>query len=303
VEQLDKITEGATGNKEPLTNLLRQCLVLAHTVKNEKLAAWTQNELNGYDNIDALPSYRKLKIIARGFFVGAFNSQLNDQPLPPGILKKEHRDWARVANLTQPIAAYEDYNKHSGAQIPWPPGITALYQTNFFEGMVLNRAWQEIPSSAFASLLDTVRKRILSLALELKDQLGDVSGQTNQLEPAKVDSSVVYHIYGGNNVIAATAQSIQQAGRDVITTGDIGSLKKALGDFGVEAGDITEIVDALKADGDGARLSLGQKTVGAIKAVAGKLVSAGKSITASAATSIITQMVLQFLGSGSTTAV
>ena len=228
--------------------------------------------------------------------MGSFNSQVRDQPLPPGILKEEHRDWARIANLTQPIAAYVGHDKGDTAQIAWPPGLTALYQTKFFKDLVLNRAWQEIPSSAFASLLDTVRNRILSLALELKDQLGDVSDQAARLEPAKVDSSVVYHIYGGNNVIAATAQSLQQAGRDVIVAGDVTSPTKALIDFGVESGDVEHIVRALKDDGDGARSSLGHKTIGVIRAVAGKLVSAGKSVTASAVSSIITQMVLTYLG-------
>jgi hypothetical protein len=83
-------------------------------------------------------------------------------------MDQEHRDWARVANLTQPIAAHEGYdNKEGRVQISWPPSIVARYQTKFFpdQEMVLNRAWQEIPKSAIAGLLDTVRNRILSLAL------------------------------------------------------------------------------------------------------------------------------------------
>jgi hypothetical protein len=300
MQLLDQIVDGATGNTEPPSNLLRKCLVLASVLKNETLKAWAHNELYGYDNPDLLPPYRKLNIIAQGLFLGSFGRQLRDQPLTPGVMDQEHRDWARVANLTQPIAAYEGYdNKEGRVQISWPPSIVARYQTKFFQEMVLNRAWQEIPTSAIAGLLDTVRNRILSLALELREQLGTVDDKAEKLEPVGVDRSIVYHIYGGNNVIAANAATIQQAGRDLITAGDTAALIKALGNFGVTDDDAKKIIHSLAEDGDSeASPSLGQKTIGVIKTVAGKVASAGKNISVSVATSVITQMVLQYLGSG-----
>jgi hypothetical protein len=279
MQLLDQIIDGATGNTEPLSNLLRKCLVLSSTLKNEKLKAWAQNELNGYDERETLPPYRIIKIIARGVFVGPFGSQLNNQPLPPGILETEHRDWARITNLTQPIAAYEGYDLKEGSlEVAWPPTLTALYQQKFYPDLVLNRAWQEIPISAIKALLDTVRNRILGFALELKEQLGTVDDKTESLEAAKVDRSVVNIIYGGNNIIASTAATIQQAGRDIIAVGDITALIKALGNLGVEKADAEEIVRALTEDGSEGKSSLGQKTIGAIKTIAGKLASAGKTL-------------------------
>jgi hypothetical protein len=269
-------------------------------LKNEKLKAWAHNELNGYDDPGTLPPYRTIRIIAHGLFLGSFGSQLSNQPLPPGIMQEKHRDWARIANLTQPLVAYEGYdNKDGSVQIPWPPSLTALYQTKFYPDLVLNRAWQEIPPSAIAGLLDTVRNRILSFALELKEQLGTVDDETERLETATVDSSIVYNIYGGNNVIAATAATIQQAGRNLIAIGDTAALIKALSGLGVVQHDAEQIVQALIEDGTQGNPSLGQKTIGLIKTVAAKLASAGKTITVSAATSIITQMVLQYLGGNS----
>jgi hypothetical protein len=114
MQLLDQIIDGATGNIEPLSNLLRKCLVLASVLKNEKLKAWAHNELNGYDNPDTLPPYRTVRIIAQGLFLGSFGRLIDDQPLPPGAMKEEHRDWARMANLTQPIAAYDGFDKKEG---------------------------------------------------------------------------------------------------------------------------------------------------------------------------------------------
>jgi hypothetical protein len=70
MELLDEIIGGATDSTEPISNLLRRCLVLAHQLKNEKLKAWAESELNGYNDVDLLPDYRVARIVARGFFVG-----------------------------------------------------------------------------------------------------------------------------------------------------------------------------------------------------------------------------------------
>jgi AbiTii len=302
MQLLDQIVDGATGNTKPLANLLRRCLVLSSTLKNEKLKAWAHNELNGYDEPDTLPPYRKIRIIAHGTFLGSFGRQLNDQPLPPGVMKDEHRDWATIANLSQPIAAYEGYDDKRGrVQIPWPASLIVLYQNKFFphQELILNRAWQEIPISSIAALLDTVRNRILGFALELREQLGTAGDKAESLEAAKVDRSVVNIIYGGNNVIASTAATIQQAGRDLISEGDTPALMKALADLGMAQEDAEKIIHALTEDGSQEKPSLGQRTLGAIKTAAGKLVSSGKEITVSTATSIITHMVIQYLGGSS----
>ena len=45
---LDDIIELATDDKQPITVLLRKCLILASQLKNERLKAWANKELNGY---------------------------------------------------------------------------------------------------------------------------------------------------------------------------------------------------------------------------------------------------------------
>ncbi len=65
-------------------------------------------------------------------------------------------------------------------------------------GLQLVDAWQEIPRSAFTQLLDTVRNRALSLALELKDEVGDDEMALKQLSQTsidKVEQTVVQQIF------------------------------------------------------------------------------------------------------------
>jgi hypothetical protein len=45
---LDEIIDLAVDSKQPVTALLRKCIVLAHQLKNERLRKWANEELNGY---------------------------------------------------------------------------------------------------------------------------------------------------------------------------------------------------------------------------------------------------------------
>ena len=145
---LQELIRTATRQNSSISDVLRQCLVLAYELDNEALKAWLDGELNGYNNWDDVPNYRRINITAKGFFVGAFGSSINDQPLASHILDKEHRHWAEENRLMQPIAAYEEFTRERtkrspSARVNWPASLTTRYQTKFFEDFVLNRAWHE----------------------------------------------------------------------------------------------------------------------------------------------------------------
>jgi hypothetical protein len=202
---LDEIIDLAAADKGSVSTLLRKCLVLAHTLRNDRLKKWAEDELNGYEGDEGIPEYRKTAATAKGFFIGPYGSQINDQPIPPAALRKEHRRFAVSVVLRQPIASYERVDPDGRFVIEWPADLTMVYQGKFFGGdYVLNRAWQEIPVAVFVGLIDTVRTRVLRLALELKDDLGAVSDDLNGLPKEKIDQHVIAYIFGGTNVIASS---------------------------------------------------------------------------------------------------
>jgi AbiTii len=89
----------------------------------------------------------------------------------------------------QPIAAYDMEVGEKGSPIhEWPPDLTAMYQSKFIKGYALNRAWQEIPPSAFVALRDTIRNRILKFALEIRDELGTVNDDIHAFPKPKSNS-------------------------------------------------------------------------------------------------------------------
>jgi hypothetical protein len=269
---LDEIIDLAVDSSGPLPVLLRKCLLLAHTLKNQRFRTWAEKELDGYDTTDELPEYRCVQAIAKGFFVDTFYAQINNRPLPAAVLKPEHKHFAEEVRLMQPIAAYHtEIGKKGTPIVEWPPHLTAMYQSKFFEGYALNRAWQEIPPSVFVALCDTVRNRVLKLALDIKDELGPVNDDIHAIPQTKVEQSVTNYIYGGSNIIAGTAHHFAQIGEVNVTRGDFGSLLVALRELGIGEHDLGELKRAIDHDATPPTArSLGHKTGELIGAAAGR---------------------------------
>ena len=76
---VDDIIELAVDDTVRLPVILRKCLVVATKLKNHRLKGWASGELNGYDDRDALPQYRVIRVQAKGLFLGPLQSQLPDQ--------------------------------------------------------------------------------------------------------------------------------------------------------------------------------------------------------------------------------
>ncbi len=207
-ETIAEIIDLAAGETGTVATLLRKCLVLANSLKNEPLKVWAEKELIGYDPEDpAIPEYRKIAAPARGLFLGPYNEQLHDQPIASLILRKEHRHFAEEAVLRQPIASYEGVKTDS--RLDWPANIVGLYERSFFVECqyALNRAWQVVPASLLIGLIDSIKTRVLRFALELKDDLGAVHDDIEKLSNEQVTHNFTIHIHGGNNVVGSTAFS------------------------------------------------------------------------------------------------
>jgi hypothetical protein len=225
---LDDIIELAVDNSGPIGNLLRKCLVLEQQAKNEKFKVWLNQELDGYDNPDDLPEYRRFNCVNRGVLI-SIARVLNSQPLSLHVMSKEDRELVNEVKLHQSAPSYEGRpDDQSDSQLPWPPTLTVKYQDKFMQGHILNRAWQEIPGSILTGLLETVRNRVLRFALDLKDNLKDEEESVSQLPAETIERSVVANIFGGNIVIASHAANFSQIASTSIAEGDAAGLIAAL---------------------------------------------------------------------------
>jgi len=52
--------------------------------------------------------------------------------------------------------------------------MVAYYQSDFIEGHSLHMAYQEVPLGVLAGLLDTIRTRVLNMALDIRTEIGGI---------------------------------------------------------------------------------------------------------------------------------
>jgi hypothetical protein len=257
---LDDIIELAVDNSGLIGNLLRKCLVLEQQAKNEKFKVWLNQELDGYDNPDELPEYRRFNYVNRGVLI-SIARVLNSQPLSLHVMSEQDRKLVDEVKLHQSAPSYEGRpDDQNDSQLPWPPTLTVKYQDKFMQGHILNRAWQEIPGSILTGLLETVRNRVLRFALDLKDNLKDEEESVSQLPPETIERSVVANIYGGNIVIASHAANFSQIASTNIAEGDAAGLIAALDKLGVTADGIKQLQSDMQADRQNGKLTVGEKT-------------------------------------------
>jgi hypothetical protein len=239
---LDDIIDLATDNKQSITVLLRKCIILASQIKNERLKVWANKELNGYDPDDDLPPYRVLTTLARGNFSGYGGRQLRGWQIPAAVLEEEHRKWALETSLIHPVSTYEELSMGDGdIQSPWNPDLVLYYQQRIpLQGYALISAWQEIPKGGIVALLDTIRTRVLNMALEIKSEIGESDADLKKITPLdakRVDQTIVNNIYGGNVYVATgdstmNATTIQHQQQNIVA-GDWDHLAKVLRTAGV----------------------------------------------------------------------
>jgi AbiTii len=296
---LDDIIYAATDEKVPIGTLLRKCLVLEQSFKNEKFKFWLNKELDGYDQEDELPSYRIFHAISYGHFIGSFGRQIKDQPLSLHVLERKDYEKMDKCPLNQPASSYEGRSdKTDDAQIPWNPALTAKYQTKFFQDkeMVLNRAWQLIPGSVLVALLESVRTRVLRFALDLKNNLGPNAPTVEKIPSATIERSVVNNIYGGNILIASQAESISQLSHTIVTPGNWDDLKNALQSVGVSDSGVAELKTAIKDDEKDGKPSIGPRVRSWLTSVGKYLGQAVGGVGIEVAKSLAKKWVLQHYG-------
>ena len=249
---LAEIQQECTAKEGDVSRILRLCLQLSVRLKHEPLKEWVLHELNGYPEGVMLPEYRIFKTGSRGFFADRLVGKLT-LDIPMSGLDEPLRTRFSEARLDRPIRQYEELlaaDSEDDFQLPWPQEV-ALYYGPKVSPIQCLRMWQVMPRAGLAGLIDTVKTRVLSMALEIESlnpAAGDIAGASSIPEPA-VAQIFNTNIFGGQvgNLAAGSTGVVQNVGGQV-QQGDMQSLKSYLQAIGLEQSEISELGDAIDAD-------------------------------------------------------
>jgi hypothetical protein len=300
---LDDIINLAVDGSQPLPDILRKCLLLGHELKNDRLKAWANAELDGYASEEDLPDYRIVPSPAKGNFIGPLYAQLNGHMIPPIVLEERHRGFAETVYLMESVSAYADIIKHIDPtkgclMFEWPANMVVYYQSKIMQnGFTCLNAWQEIPSGVIVGVLDIVRNRTLSMALQIKDEVGTPYADLRRIESTEAAGkiqSIIVQTTGGTTNVAFGQSNVDASGQmqTNITVGDRKALDELLTNAGLGRPDLDDLTEAMHVDGE----KPGTNVEGWIKAKASKVLAGAVSVGSKIGAEILTAWIKQYYG-------
>ena len=175
-----------------------------------------------------------------------------------------------------------------------------MVQDRIYTNMNCVSAYRLIPHSKIASLVDTVRNRILSFVLEIESEApdaGEAAPNTSPVPQEKVQKVFNTYIMGNVGNIASGSEHVSQIAIIQVPVGDFDALKKNLEQLGVESDEIEELEKAINQDRKKTKDErIGDKTGGWIGRVLTKASTGALKAGTSVASDIITKSISQYLG-------
>lgn len=209
-----------------LSAVLRKAKVLAYRLKNQEFKDWIEHELNGYENKQALPEYRKIQTHSNGNFLNSA-WKVSDAPIPPNNIPAEFREFATEVNMFQGIKELEalletlDNAKTDTLSEPWPANLLPLLNERVYANMLCMGAWKVITKGNIAGIIENTRNRLLSFILELTERYPEVANEEPRSAAASVPDDQIrqvfnYYIMGDSTNIVSSAKTVSQGGNMAI---------------------------------------------------------------------------------------
>lgn len=251
---LRDIQNAAISSEVEISTLLRKCKVLAARLGHSEFTKWVDQELNGYSNIEEIPSYRMLTVQSKGHFAGLFGSAINNGNIPLLSVPEKLRPSLSKSYCNQPISVYDALIKSSDGgnfQEQWPPDLIALYGENIYQNMNCLAAWKEIPHGSIVALIDNVRNKILNFVIEIESEspnAGEVEIGRPAISSEKVSQVFNTTIYGSVGNISDGSTNVKQTSIINVIKDDFTSLKNQLLELNIPESEINELEKAIKGD-------------------------------------------------------
>jgi AbiTii len=297
---LHDIQAAAMDPQQSVGDLLRKCQVLAYRLQHEPLKTWVAYELGGYPSGADLPEYRRDHACVVRANLGGPGQLLRNVQVPVSYLPDP---WSRTAarasffqgvgELESMAAATTDANFRS--EIP----AEVFADVEIYDGFTTLQMWTVIPGAMVAGVVDQIRTRALTFALELEaldPEAGDSAGRTLQASPQSINQIFNTQVLGGTLNWASGAGHVSQTVVSVVP-GDFDSLAAYLREHGVEDAELADLRAAIDADaGDGSEHEPGPRVRDWIGKLMVRIASSGGRIAESASGGLIAEGIVRFLG-------
>ena len=156
-----------------INTALQNLMAILYCLEDENLINWANNELSGYDSINELPEYRKLKgRVMASYIVG--NMKYSNAPFIISHLDDDIQENLININLYSSISTLEEMKNKGESRIgkPIPPEFYILLQENTNAHII--EASVNTDLSSINDVISKVRVKILKTLLFLEKEFGNL---------------------------------------------------------------------------------------------------------------------------------
>jgi hypothetical protein len=240
---------------EPLAKAFFKAQVIAHKLQDKEFAQWVRNEIQGYDNKEAVPDYRVSNVVPYGNLENMARRysefKLSSVGMPDAM-----RERHLVARFDQSIAVIEEFERNGEKLvINLDHRLSPYLMAGIDDSYAITNAWGKLPAGCFTQILNEARSRLLDLLLNLADLVPTTENEQDPKHLSKIEGlndmfkgAVFGHGANINFAIGEHNQASQTTNSVVVN--DIDSLVRELTKNKVSQSDILGLKDAIAGDAD-----------------------------------------------------
>lgn len=173
-ELINQIIQDLGANK-PIDGILLKTQVVAHKLKNNEFLQWVKNEQNGYEDMKAVPDYRKIGCTVKALISIPFRGmiRMTIPILPTGDDKID--DWFQHKCVVNPLYEIERMCRgHETEELssPLPAFLYSKVNESLNQGTVEN-ASVYFSASATLGIINIFKSKLLDFFLKLDDEINE----------------------------------------------------------------------------------------------------------------------------------
>jgi hypothetical protein len=185
---------------------------LLHQIGQKDLAAWVNNELNGYPDGLTVPKYRIIPSQVLANFANIV-CRYSSHPIPIGHLTSEEQETLTKTRMWQSLPVLEQLissSKDGVLRKPVPMELNRSLGKQLDKSFQIEYAWCAISVHDVQGICSEVRSRLLDFMLELRDTVGQTETEVELREKSNsLDAQSMFNnaIFGPNTTIVIGHQS------------------------------------------------------------------------------------------------
>jgi hypothetical protein len=202
---IDEIIEILSNENCNLENALIKTKILLHKMGEKSLLTWINQELNGYENIEHVPKYRKINNTVIGSFQN-YSTRYTNHQIPIMHLKDNELEFFTTIKFSDSISMIENITKNNEDTIYFSLdlGFAPLLMKGLDNSLNITGLKRQASKAQIVGILTQIRSRLLDFILDISEKIPDnISDKDIKSKSKEINTKELFSnaIFDGNITI------------------------------------------------------------------------------------------------------